>query len=215
MNDKIVALGFGAAILLGTGALALWDSGFNLLSDGSHGAIGACEEHTRERLKSPASFKLVWSDYTAMGPLTDEDRKTAAAMACEPDCNNIGSQLTRAYSAYIDKNGPRLAAKKLKGQKLTAEENDNAELWLGVQKAKKENAEREKLNLPEDRTAHVTLEYDADNSYGASLREFAMCRFGAIGTDGSFAKSDIAFAGPIETAVGQETKELAERIAKQ
>ena len=70
-------------------------------------------------------------------------------------------------------------------------------------------------NLPEDQTGYVTLEYDADNDFGSAIRNFGMCRFGAIGTDGSFVKSDLVMSGPVDAAAARQTKAIAERIANQ
>lgn len=173
------------------------------LTDDSHGALAACEEQTKEGLVSPSSFKLVWSDYTLRAAALPEDNVAMAAPG--------SSQLSVNFAAYVDKHGPELAARLARGERLSEEDRQMAELWTSADVAKKENAARLARNLPEDRTAFVSLEYDADNSFGATLREFAMCRFGPIGDDGRFERADIVQSGPVDAAAGREAKRLSGR----
>ena len=181
--------------------------------DHSHGAIGACLDKTKEQLRSPSSFQLVWSEYTARGPMTTEERKQA--FQSQTVQNDTGDKILHAYMRAIEVRGPKLAQRLRRGEKLTGVDADLARSWIQGEEAEKANTIRVAKNLPEDQTAFVTLEYDADNGFGASIRNFGICRFGAIGSDGRFAKSDIIMSGPIDAAVGQQTKDLTERSRSQ
>ena len=79
----------------------------------------ACEEEIKESLKSPSSFKLVWSNFDLLPPLTVEEqgRMARSRMECEPNCSS-GDKLTLAYTKYIDRMGPKLAARLKKGERL-------------------------------------------------------------------------------------------------
>ena len=208
--QKLVVAG-GAVSAVGLVLVGMFWSGI-LPSpfDNSHGAIPACVERTKEQLRSPASFKLIWSDYSALPPLTSEERKQAFQAQGSSDPFK-GDQITQAYIRAIEIRGPKLAERLTRGDKLSGIDAQIAQAWIEGQEAERANAARIAKNLPEDQSAHVTLEYDADNGFGASIRSFGMCKFGAIGGDGVFAKSDIILSGPIDADVGRQTKELSER----
>ena len=213
MQKPILAVGIASVVGLGIVGL-IWSGVITNPIDHSHGAIAACVEKTKEQLRSPSSFKLIWSDYTARGPLTPEERKQAYESSCQGGCAS-GDKVIQALMHAIETRGPKLAERLRRGAKLSDIEKRVAEAWMEEAEWLKANAARVAKNLPEDQSAYVTLEYDADNGFGSAIRDFGMCRFGAIGTDGSFDKADIVMSGPVDAAAARQTKVIAERIANQ
>lgn len=202
MKLKLAHLKFGALATMGLGI-----SSCDMLMDNSKGAIPTCVEETTASLKSPSSFKLLWSDYTARPPMPTEERFTSLSEEpkCDGDCG-AGASLIAEYAGYVMREGPRFAERLKRNAKLNDIERQAAEQWLSIERSRREYAAKIAKNLPEDQSAFVTLEYEAKNAFGTDLRAFAVCRFGAVGQDGRFDKNDIFLSGPIDDETGKSAK---------
>lgn len=139
--------------------------------DGSHGAIAACEEVVKEQLVSPSTYKRVKAYYDSAPAMTHDEAENADELKDEQA--GISPEIIAFSRAVV--RGRNAKEKK--------EYND----------AKLQHDERAKRNEPQDRTAYVTIEYDAQNRFGAMLRSLTACRFGEIGVDGAFDRSDLLF----------------------
>lgn len=205
----------GIQKLMALVALGLATSACDALGDKSKGAVPACAEETKEGLISPSSFKLVWSEYTPRGPVTVEEIAEIEDVKrqCDGECSP-GEQLSIDYASYLRREGPRLAAKLKRNAKLTGGEKADAELWLRSEQSRKERRAQIAKNLPEDQSAFVTIEYDAQNTYGTSVRGFAVCRFNGIGKDRRFDRGGILMSGPIDLETGKAAKQLSESARK-
>lgn len=178
--------------------------------DSSNGAIPACEEETKANLVAPTSFKLIWSEYTSRAPMTLDEENQLRKSRASSNPQGTGAQIAQAYSDYIDREGPKLARRLQAGKSMSEGDKRDAQQWIDGEKSKADYAARVAKNLPEDQSAFVILEYDAQNSYGALVRNFAMCRFGAIGSDGQFERRDILLSGEVDNNTGQAAKRRSE-----
>lgn len=172
------------------------------LTDESHGALSACEEYVVSTLKAPSSYQRAWYEYKPAPPLTSAEFRnlqSAQANVCGGDqCSEAGDYMQAAVEGF----NRELDRKLRDGLAL----DDLEQALLKNRKQMDADAAADK---PAARTAFVTVEYDAQNAFGASIRSFAMCRFSAIGEDGRFSKTDILSAGPIDGESGRLVKEMS------
>jgi len=188
LAKKRAALLGAVVCLAGIGA---WRAGLlERFFDQSHGAIATCVEAVREGAVSPSSFQVVWSHYTQSEPTLGDEREERKPARCEPTC----SELDRIYDAYVEniyREGPLLQKKIDRGRKLSARESEALDMYrLGLERRKEyELAVRQKK--PEVQEALVLVQFDADNQFGAKLRQYALCAFGPVGKDGNFGKGDL------------------------
>lgn len=197
MNKAIlVVLATGAAF---AGGMVAWKSGaLHGLTDDSNGAIGACEAHTLAGLVSPSSYVRRKAEYFPKPALSyDEgyEMRSARDRARDP----VSSRFVDAYSRAIEREGPGLAKRSKRGEKLTEDQQRMLQSWQFAETRRAGDKQRIAENRPADRSAVVIIEYDADNQYGASIRSVAYCRFDAQGDDGRFAETDILQSGPAES----------------
>lgn len=174
--------------------------------DNSHGAIGACESTIKKQLVSPSTYRLIWSDFTERPPLNAEEKKAwrernictdakAKAGACTP---TTGDQLQGHFLRDAEKN----MAKARRGEPIAPEDRPLVEQMLQAED-----------RLAVAKTGFVIMEYDSENAMGASVRAFAICRFGPASADGTFAESAIFQSGPVSRAEGEAAKEAYKAIA--
>lgn len=186
---------FGA-LAAAAAAAGAWHIGyFDELIHDSDGSIGACEEAIKGRLVSPSSYRRVSVEFTPREPLTLEEFEAAINSKkcpvsereynCESD-NATADALVDQYiaSQQLEKEG-RPDPRPNRSVVEKALNRHHADIY----------AELSKQPLSNRRTGFVTLEYDADNSFGASLRASGFCRFGTIGEDGQFGPEDIINIG--------------------
>jgi len=150
--------------------------------DGSHGAIAACEEAVKEQMVSPSSYKRIWAGYSSTPAMNAKDLEAARKIQSDQACPDCAPEVNAFYGSLMDRN------------KYPPEMRATVDRILadGV-KWRKETDAKAKRNAPQDRTARVTIEYDAQNNFGAMLRKFVSCRFDAIDTDGRYNRSDVLF----------------------
>lgn len=192
-----VFIGVLGLLFLGAAGVAWQKGAFARLTDKSHGAIDACEEQISDQLISPASYKRVWADYTPRSALTSAEYRELDRRRA-----NIDSYSQRLVDAYTDELDRSIKRKAKRGGLTDVEQM--------VVDGRRQTDARAARNDPADRTGFVTLQYDSDNRFGATLRSFAICRFGAIGEDFRFERKDILQSGPMDDELGQLSKKLAE-----
>jgi hypothetical protein len=140
----------------------------------------------------------VWADYEPLPPLTWEELRRLEEAGCGTDC----PESQRFYNAYVAKAVKDAERKTRAGKPLDETEH------MMIKARERMNADVAS-NDKFSRTAMVTLEYDAENGFGALVRSFAGCRFTAIGADGRFEQRDIVLEGPIPESEGREAKRLS------
>lgn len=165
---------FLIAIMASTSLLSA--CGRNPFDDGSRGAVAACEKALIAGLRSPSSYKRISAEFTQAGPLT---RQEYAAFIETSGCA-LKSKFD--YEACID--GARLTAAYAAGKILedsgvanpTQKQRDRArEQWFAQVYELNQKRPAEELQ-----TGFAKIEYDADNGFGASVRETQICRFGPL-----------------------------------
>ena len=192
-------VGLGVAGLISTGIVP------NPV-DASKGAVSACSDKISEQLRSPSSMKVFWSEFTPRAPLTWDEAHPHKDF-CPPPLDGHDDVID-AIMCRLDKQEQKVREKLRKGlPPVGREEEDVAESIHVVERNRADFEARAAENLPEVQSGFVTLEYDADNSFGTPIRAFAICRFGAIGSDVRFQKSEIVLSGPIDPIVGRQAKE--------
>lgn len=190
MQDRTISF----AILTTAGlvaAVVAWQNGWlGSLGDQSHGAIAACEEAAQDGLASPSSYVRIAADYKEGPPIPFKERMDLVRKR-ERQKSLIAAQLTQAYAAKADREGPALAKRQARGERLTQEEKQLLHLWQATQNLREGDAARIAANAPKDRTGFVSLEFDADNRFGVAIRHSAACQFDALGEDGRYDKHSI------------------------
>lgn len=192
------ALLLAAASLTGCGALPAKDS--------SRGAVSACEGAIQRQLVSPSSYTQVWSDFTERAPLTAREKRAWRERNICTDAKGKAGMCTPTTADRMQSHFLRTAeedmAKVRNGQPVPAE--DRARIAQMIEADDR---------LAKAHTGFVLIEYDSDNAMGASVRAFAMCRFGPASTDGTFAESAIFQSGPVARAEGEAAKKASQTMA--
>ena len=177
-------------------AAGAWHIGyFDELIHNSDGSIGACEEAIKGSLVSPSSYRRVSVEFTPREPLTLEEFEGAINTRKCPVSEreyNCESE-TATADALVDQ---YIASQQLE-KEGRPDPRPNRSI---VEKALKRlhadiYAQLSRWPHSHRKTGFVTLEYDADNSFGASLRTSSFCRFGPIGEDGRFGPNDVILIG--------------------
>ena len=175
-----VALLAGTAIMIDTGSLRL--PGSDPL-----GAASVCEKSLLQELRSPSSYKRVSVDTKFLQPLSYSEF-LAQQLTSSCDSNTRADVCRIAAKLGIDYVATDVASRKQIGI---------AELKAKSRKEKHDQAltafyeENKRLPLAQQRTAQVTLVYDAANSYNALLRDTKVCRFGPIKGRSSYTADDM------------------------
>lgn len=175
--------------LVVSAALLCSSCGFQL----KRGAKLACQEATVGALTSPSSFRLVWSDVTLRGPFSFAEFKEAA-------------EARHARSGAEPSSTPHADAF------LVAMHEKDVRDGTWEKQLRTSYASYQTWAPEEKNTAFVLLEYDAENTFGAALRGFSICRFGPAGEDKKFGLSDIVKSGPVPLEEGRTAKSIAEKF---
>ena len=192
-RQLVFILGGLAAAAAAAGA---WHIGyFDEWVHNSDGSIGACEDAIKGSLASPSSYRRVSVEFTPREPLPLEEFEDAwntrqcpvseREYNCESDTNYADAYLDQfTAERQLEKEG-RSDLPPTRSVVEKALKRYRADIY----------AQLSKQPLSHRKTGFVTLEYDADNSFGASLRASSFCRFGTIGQDGQFGAEDIILIG--------------------
>lgn len=178
---KLTVAAFATACI---GAAWGWTSGtVDGLLDSSQGAIPECEESLKSTLASPSSYRRIHTEFVSAPQLNLELYKIfeltkgcGSSQFGERACIEGNVFFVRAAQAIALK---ELGQANLKGR--AKRDALNAEWRRGYDGFRK---------AWPGQTASVAIEYDADNEYGASLRNSFVCHFGRKSSKG-FSKADI------------------------
>ena len=194
MTRQLFLILGGLAVAAAAGGA--WNIGyFDELIHQSNGSIAACEKAIKGSLVSPSSYRRVSVEFTPREPLTLEEFETAInTKKCPVSEREYNCESDTAHAdALVDQS---IASQQLE-KEGRPDPRPNRSV---VEKALKRHhadiyAQLSRWPLSHRKTGFVTLEYDADNSFGASLRASSFCRFGTIGQDGQFGPEDIILIG--------------------
>jgi hypothetical protein len=193
--SKRIQVVAACAVCVGAAAYASWASGLlEPLTDKSHGAIAACEGNIKAGLVAPSTYQRIRADYHEQPPLTldlyaayERTKYCGLSDLFEPctDANLIaiayaGEQILRARGI----------------RRPTARQRDQAR----AESIRNNFSALNRLPSEQRRSARVSVEFDAQNAYGAPIRTLRSCRFGPM-RFGRFQKGDI-FDPPTAAAIG-------------
>ncbi|HEV2126462.1 MAG TPA: hypothetical protein VGW38_27200, partial [Chloroflexota bacterium] len=182
--NRIVVLSGAAVAAIG---LLAWQTGaVDKLTDQSHGAIAACEESLLQSLRSPSTYERVAAEYTPADPLSYEDyvsymetRRCPASPFGYDSCVET-NRLLNGIASTMDWENPGSTEQVRKPSKKAREAYYR---WLHERYGS--------WPVAEQRTAFVSIEYDAANAFNAPLRSTHVCRFGPIRSDQRFETGDL------------------------
>lgn len=157
--------------------------------DSSNGAISACEEKLKQSLESPSSYKRQNANYNTQEFTFDDYYESQGGDACKPYTSGECDDATKLLRAVAVKTW-LLASDDIKAGRNFSEIFDQVDKqpFPKVSDKKKWQAERDYMQFVYQRrfgsgkalklpAAIVGIEYDAVNSFNASLRSTYVCRF--------------------------------------
>lgn len=197
---KKTTVAAGAAFILVVAGTVAWELGLiDEFVDHSNGAIKACEQGVISQLRSPTSYKRIDVAFTLAPALSFEEFKEyrknqGCPFSPDEDSCKFGNFTTHGYqvnlalagklndpASLIDINRRDFSRKRIKAA------NEEADRW--------DFDETSKAVAGSPNTSFVTINYDAMNSMGVSLRSSATCRFGPALPGRKWTKADIFVGG--------------------
>lgn len=147
-------------------------------------AIRACEERLKGTLKSPASYRRLWSSFIPAGPVNEAEylEKLEADRLRAIQEGNDAEAFSSAFITQCLKNPKR---KDCEGITAIHEQ------------------------LPRPDTAHVLIEYEAVNSFNVKLPGYFTCRMN-VADDGSYDEAHIFTATTVPHNLGKQLKSQSE-----
>jgi hypothetical protein len=183
--SKRVVIAAACVISVGAAAYAAWAVGLlDKLTDNSHGAIAACEDNIKASLAAPSTYRRVRVEYHQQPPLTLEEF-TAYQRTTYCGLGDLYEPCTDANAITIAYGGQQILAQRGIRRPTASQRQQARAEWISQIFAvlnRRPAAERQ--------TATVFVEFDAQNAFGAPIRDLRSCRFGPIHSDG-FHKGDI------------------------
>jgi hypothetical protein len=173
------------ALMVVAAAYATWASGFlKTVTDNSHGAIAACEGNIKAGLIAPSTYHRIRADYHEQPPLSLEEY-TAYERTQYCGLGDLFEPCTYANAGAIAYAGQQILERR-GVQRPTARERDEAR----AESIRANFATLNRRPAAARQTATVFIEFDAQNAFGAPIRNTRMCRFGPMLSDG-FHKGDL------------------------
>jgi hypothetical protein len=160
-------------------------------TDGSSGAIEACERVLLPKLKAPSTYKRVEAQFFERAPFSyDEYQRYQLTQFCGVD-DSVGP-CTDANELMVTMGAKELGDKRGIGKPTKAQVKAMRKLyWEQAYKAYSSRTEETK------RPATVIIKYDAANAFGTPLRQTEVCNFGPrIGK--RFTPSDLYIDAPVD-----------------
>lgn len=157
--------------------------------DSSDGAVSACEEKLRDSLVSPSSYRRQKAEYHTREFTFDDYYESEGGDNCRPFTSSDCVDTTKFFRAMAAKRW-LLASKDLKADRDISEITSRVDKqpFPKVSDKKKWEADHDYMEFIYQRNyglgratklpaAMVAIEYDAANSFNASLRSTYVCRF--------------------------------------
>lgn len=174
-----------AIIVTATGAYLARDQIHHLI-DPTNGALAACEENLKTQLKSPSSYKRIdykFFEYPS-GMTIDGFKQFQKTHFTTAD--PVLGEARGLSQGYIDQLAMEMSLRK----PLSKITDHDRQKWLDDKLKRDFNLFQAVRN--NTRTASVFVTYEAENSYGASLKNIHECNFAPPKSDiGSYSADDL------------------------
>ncbi len=168
----------------------------------------SCESALIAQLDAPSTYKRLWADYTARGPITKAEfitrlEQVLAREQPKADAGDFGAKLALYNIRKVHKCAKQgIGCKELEAGPSTSP----GELPVAVASGDGDNEMiYEKSSLAKaDGTSFVLIEYQANNQFNAPIRAYHFCRMQS--------ESTIYLDGPIPLPEGDAAKKQYEGL---
>lgn len=138
--------------------------------DPSHGAVAACEEIAKARLVSPSSYKLVRATYSPGMEMPMPLYRLSVDKSYNPNCGDGFCEDAQRFTM--------VAAARMMLQEEGIKQPSEKQTKARIERIYREGfANLQDKPVDQRKVALTRIEFDAQNSYGALIRQEQSCMF--------------------------------------